>query len=106
MASICYSNINQYGTDRKDKPIIVPKPVDMVYRPFNIVEPHQFESKPNWNKMNSGKNPKFTPMNLPRFTCLPLSLRHQMSEESKHRRENQRLNQGFYAQYYRNLSGF
>jgi hypothetical protein len=106
MASNGYSNIKGYGTDRKDVPIIVPKPVDMVYGPFRFVSPHTYKPNQSWQNLNNGKNPKFTSINVMHPTCTPLSLRREFADDSQRRRENQRLNQGFYAQYYRNLSGF
>lgn len=111
MPGICYSNLYTYGTNEKDNPIIPPTPVFTVFRPFNYLKPHNFNSNSTWNELNSKKEIKeikenFLIPNKRKLGCATDSFREDFANNSQFRRENQRLNVGFFSQRFREMSGF
>ena len=107
---VCYSNLNKYGTDKPDRPIIAPTPVYTVFQPFNVVKPHNFNPNSTWNNMNTMTKEKYTNptinQRIRNNSCASNSFRGEFTERSQLNRENQRLNVGFFSQRYREMSGF
>ena len=105
----CYSNLNNYGTNEKDNPIVPPTPVDTAFEPFNRLRPHNYNSNASWSQMNDKvvKENFLLPNNLRAPpNCASNSFRAEFANDSQIRRENQFLNQGFFSQRFRQMSGF
>ena len=88
---VCYSNLNKYGTEERDVPIIPPKPVYTVFQPFNKIRPHNFNPNSSWNSMNNTReNYVSKPTPVISNNCASNSFRGQFSERSQLNRENKR----------------